>query len=102
MFVTLITYGFRKSSYCMANRNCQFSFFAGQNNVHANSMLSLERVGLVDGSFVYVVEQIPVTINFRLRSVSFYLSDFIYSFIDAADHLLALHLRSRHDVCHFD
>jgi hypothetical protein len=65
-------------------------------------MLSLDRVGLVDGSFVDVVAQIPVTIHFRLRGVSFYLSDFIYLFIDTGDRLLTLHLRSRHDVCHFD
>jgi hypothetical protein len=84
------------------NRNVHYSFFVGHNHVHANSMLSLDRVGLVDGSFVDIVAQIPVTINFRVRDVSFYFIDFIYLFIDAADCLLAPYLRSRHDVCQFD
>jgi hypothetical protein len=83
MFVSLIDNGFRNSPYYLVNCNVEFNYFVGPNNVLADSMLSLAEVGLADGSFVDVEMQAFAIINFRLRDVSFYLFDFIYSFIAA-------------------
>jgi hypothetical protein len=72
-------YGFSNSPYYLANPDVQFSYSVNGVNVLRDSSLSLADVGLVDEGFVDL--EIPVTINFRLRDVSFYFIDFIYLFI---------------------
>jgi hypothetical protein len=98
----VINDGFRNSPYYLANRNVLFSYSVNGVNVRADSMLSLTDVGLVNRGFVDLVAKISPTINFRLLGVSFYLSDFIYLFIDAAGHLLASGSQTRHAVWFYD